>query len=236
MDELIGKTFGKLLVIEEGLRSNQGVRRWKCQCSCGNTVLAQKYNLIHGISKSCGCWNREHNLTGKKFGRLLVLEKMAQRKNHRIYWKCQCDCGRKIDVKGNNLVSGNTYSCGCLKKEQDPINIFGRKTFYSEIEKPEINKKNIFKRYKKGAYARGLVFSLPFEIFSSFLIRPCHYCGAAPDPFNGVDRIDNTKGYLIENCAPCCTTCNNAKKDLPINQFIEWALKASHYIENNFPV
>ena len=57
------------------------------------------------------------NLTGKKFGRLTVLEKNGTR-NSRIEWLCLCDCGNKAIVTGGMLKNGNTKSCGCIHKEQ----------------------------------------------------------------------------------------------------------------------
>ena len=60
--------------------------------------------------------NRFADLSGQKFGRLLVLE-YAYSKNGRRYWKCQCDCGKFIDVNTHSLSTGNTKSCGCLKRD-----------------------------------------------------------------------------------------------------------------------
>ena len=58
------------------------------------------------------------DLTGKKFGRLTVLEKLNKRGNE-WYWKCQCDCGNIKEVRGVCLREGTIKSCGCLKKETD---------------------------------------------------------------------------------------------------------------------
>ena len=51
--------------------------------------------------------------TGMVYGRLTVLE-VAYVKNATVYWKCKCECGNEVVVKGGNLQSGNTTSCGCL--------------------------------------------------------------------------------------------------------------------------
>jgi len=58
------------------------------------------------------------DLTGKKFGRLLVsgIDQSSQPK--RIRYSCICDCGKPVVVQRNNLVSGNTMSCGCLQIER----------------------------------------------------------------------------------------------------------------------
>jgi 5-methylcytosine-specific restriction endonuclease McrA len=39
---------------------------------------------------------------------------------------------------------------------------------------------------------------------------------------SGIDRIDNTLGYNIENCVSCCKDCNRAKSDKTLNEFKEW--------------
>lgn len=58
------------------------------------------------------------DLTGKRFTRLLVLEKLDKRKSE-WFWKCQCDCGNIVEVRGVSLREGKTRSCGCLKQESD---------------------------------------------------------------------------------------------------------------------
>lgn len=65
------------------------------------------------------------DLTGKRFNRLVVLERdydypiKKQLKSKTPYWKCQCDCGNITVVSRIALVAGRIKSCGCLKKEQD---------------------------------------------------------------------------------------------------------------------
>lgn len=65
--------------------------------------------------------NKIRDLTGQRFGRLIVLElgKKTKRPNGTtvIYWKCQCDCGNIIEVRSQSLISGNTKSCSCYKIE-----------------------------------------------------------------------------------------------------------------------
>jgi hypothetical protein len=39
--------------------------------------------------------------------------------------------------------------------------------------------------------------------------------------YNGIDRVDNNKGYTIENCVPCCTAVNYAKLDMSYSDFIQ---------------
>lgn len=71
--------------------------------------------------------NNYKDITGMKFGRLFVLGlDMERRKedfdkkcsrNIRLYWKCKCDCGKTVTVRGDMLKSGRVISCGCYQKE-----------------------------------------------------------------------------------------------------------------------
>lgn len=58
------------------------------------------------------------DITGQKFGRLTTLYKLNNyHKKDGTYWLCVCDCGKLFEVKGGNLRSDNTKSCGCWLKE-----------------------------------------------------------------------------------------------------------------------
>lgn len=57
------------------------------------------------------------DLTGQKFGRLLVLKDAGKRRHSYVVWLCQCDCGNTVEVISDSLRSGNTRSCGCLHDE-----------------------------------------------------------------------------------------------------------------------
>ena len=63
-----------------------------------------------------------HNLTGERFGRLLVLEQTDDwisptSGDHKAQWLCQCDCGNKCKVTTGDLVTKNNQSCNCLHYE-----------------------------------------------------------------------------------------------------------------------
>lgn len=57
------------------------------------------------------------DISGQRYGRLLVLEYVGQSQNKKAQWMCLCDCGETKVVLANNLKSGCTTSCGCFKKE-----------------------------------------------------------------------------------------------------------------------
>lgn len=79
------------------------------------------------------------DIIGKKFGRLTVLEKLpnirAGKKMCSVY-RCKCDCGNIKIVLRNNLMSGNTKSCGCLSKDNGSIQITKYNTKHNHCSHP----------------------------------------------------------------------------------------------------
>ena len=57
------------------------------------------------------------DLTGERFGKLVVLKRHHKDKHRNFYWLCKCDCGNETVVQSNNLKNGNVKSCGCLGRE-----------------------------------------------------------------------------------------------------------------------
>jgi hypothetical protein len=120
-EEMIGNKFGRLTVLEMiGERKAGRHPTWKCVCECGNNCEKTAVALRVGREPSCGCATRDlqrqkHDLTGKKFDRLLVLsaEKLSNSKRS-IVWKCICDCGQVTHATGSDLRLGHKKSCGCL--------------------------------------------------------------------------------------------------------------------------
>lgn len=68
-----------------------------------------------------------NDLTGQRFGKLVVCERAKNKKQDgRAWWTCLCDCGNKKEIKGHDLISGRIKSCGCLRREA--TSEFNRKT------------------------------------------------------------------------------------------------------------
>ena len=121
--DLTGLRFGKLVAMRPTGERKNGFVMWECACDCGKTTIVRGSSLTGGYVKSCGCLQRTNNherakdLAGQRFGRLTVLRLIENRSTGRKTWECQCDCGNTKIVKHNSLISGNTKSCGCLKKD-----------------------------------------------------------------------------------------------------------------------
>jgi len=60
---------------------------------------------------------KEKDITGMRFGRLVAIESLGVGPCWRTMWRCRCDCGREVSVYKNNLMTGHTRSCGCLRSE-----------------------------------------------------------------------------------------------------------------------
>ena len=57
------------------------------------------------------------DLTGQRFGYLTIIKKAGKSKNNKTLWLCKCDCGNEKICIGNDLITGRTKSCGCLRKK-----------------------------------------------------------------------------------------------------------------------
>ena len=111
--EYIGKTFGRLKVLEFDHKTVKHQTFFKCVCSCGNPSIKiiRGGDLQSGKTHSCNhC--QEFELIGKTFGKLTVLEFSHRDKKYNPYFLCKCSCGNpeKI-VQGSNLLSGGVASC-----------------------------------------------------------------------------------------------------------------------------
>lgn len=94
--------------------------------------------------------------------------------------------------------------------------------------------KHKYKEYKHSAKRRGLVFPLTIKVFEDIIKELCHFCGTKLA--GGIDRKDNSQGYLIENCLPCCQYCNRAKYTRSYEEFKEWIDQLIHYQSTNIVI
>lgn len=96
----------------------------------------------------------------------------------------------------------------------------------------------MYNYYKRNAQKKPIDWALSKDAFSQLVFKKCHYCNAEPlhktfiqygasvirrvskERVNGIDRLDNDKGYVIDNCVPCCMTCNRMKLALSVDEFL----------------
>jgi hypothetical protein len=174
------------------------------------------------------------DLCGKKFGLLSVVSfshsHVLPSGQKRAMWNVVCDCGSSNVISSSNLKV--TTSCGCLKKEGLNKKPFGIASFNAK-----------YSQYVNSAKKRGFIFDLSKDQFRKIIEQPCFYCGQ--EKFtktqqkncngyfesNGVDRIDSNKGYLLDNCVPCCSVCNKMKLDLSVDKFYEHIEKILQHLK-----
>lgn len=113
---------------------------WECLCDCGRIKEVTSGDLVGGHVKSCGYCQRstlERDLTGQRFGKLVVLNKEANI-GVKTAWKVKCDCGKENITKTGNLVNGHARSCGCEINyiKMNPLGkTFGRLTVISDFDR-----------------------------------------------------------------------------------------------------
>jgi len=109
----------------------------------------------------------------------------------------------------------------------------------------DVASRSIYNIYKVQSKRRKLEFSLTPKDFRDLIFQPCYYCGIESSnlcgigrarikkiPYNGLDRIDNNKGYISHNCLPCCRTCNSMKKSLDYIFFAKHIIRLTEYSKN----
>lgn len=176
---------------------------------------------------------------GKKYNSYTVL-RLDQKRTGKYgkYYLCLCDCGKEKIVQIGHLRTGHTKSCGCYKQK------------INRIEPGESSWRSFFDSYRQNCKRSGRSFSLTMDEFKDLTSKNCEYCGVEPklkNPYirsngttkrglkmtkegtdrawikaNGIDRIDNSKDYTLDNCTACCVECNFAKHGLTQSEFLIW--------------
>lgn len=221
-----GDRWGYLTVIRYIGRPKE---KWECKCDCGNIVY-KNLSALKGqkSAPSCGC-RKEHPARkakiGDRYGNLTVVSYIKNPKApSKSIIECICDCGNTTNRCYADLNKTKSPSCGCNRSLPDQT----------------AHKNLVFYHYKKRAKKYNVEFLIDRKTFENLISKNCFYCSVPPsnrisesnpNPFyyNGLDRVDNTKGYTSENCVPCCKVCNIAKNDRSYTQYIEW-IKTSYKV------
>jgi len=195
-----------------------------------NTSIPFTLDNVFTICKGClTTLTQTEDLLGNKYGRLLVIEKVDNyNTSHNKYWKCLCDCGKTHIAAAGHLKSGGIQSCGCFAQERR-VDQFSTKT----------PMRGILSVYKKRAKDLNVPYTLTEEEFEILTSGNCHYCDSPPSNFcnrnytsaydgkkhkkflySGLDRLDNSKGYELNNVVPCCWPCNSARNSKSVDEFL----------------
>lgn len=157
-----GNKYGYLTVLyKTPFKSSSNKTLWHCKCECGNECDILGESLRNGVTKSCGCKSKLLNsisktqdLTNKIFGYLEPIKVAERMTSEGVVWQCKCHCGCNRDdifLPAHRLLTGNTASCGRLKRSHGELNIenylkehnISYKTEYSfkDLVSPNSNKK-----------------------------------------------------------------------------------------------
>jgi hypothetical protein len=186
---------------------------------------------------------KQLDLIGMRYNMLMVVEKLPSKvygdksKYHKKrMWLCKCDCGNMTEANTGSLTCDKKKSCGCLTSTKSAENSI--KSRY-KIAKQDAGYRSIYSSYKLNAKSRGFDFNIDFDYAVSILKSDCHYCGIEPSntymksyynaTYNGIDRVNNTKGYEMDNIVSCCKMCNIAKNNNTEEYFLQWVKRLSEY-------
>ena len=219
---------------------------YECQCNCGKIVSKSAEYLRNKKTPSCSTVCRRTtlpDLIGEKINQLTVIKgPFSKNKEGRLYWSCLCDCGIITDINNSRLSKKVAIAC------RDCVSTSIIKKFNSEKRIPynkmmpgEAAFNDLYRRYQKSADKKQITFLLSKEDFRKITKENCTYCGSFPKnchpskesehklnekgkrtngfyTYNGVDRVNSSKGYEGSNCVSCCANCNYIKNDWDLEE------------------
>lgn len=177
--------------------------------------------------------SKKIDLTGQRFGRLVVICENGLTKRGQVLWLCQCDCGAEIIVSSDSLRRGNTQSCGCFKRDRtvECHTSHGMtKTRLYKVWQNMLRRTGALKgadeETKRIYQDRCITVCTEWRSFESF--RDWSLSHDYSDDLQ-IDRIDNDKGYCPENCrwATCKENTNNRRNTLRLSDGTSLAMFCS---------
>ena len=227
--DLTGQKFGLLYVIGRVDKPEEMKHLgsyWLCKCSICKIERVVSVTHLKDFEKNGGgcrtCNNLSISLINQKFGRLTVKGYDYELKK----WECVCDCGRTTFAEASSLTKGLRISCGCKS---------GKYKIKNKYLRPILG-------MKASAVKRKIAWQLSEEEATQIITTPCFYCGEKASNsrnfenerifYNGIDRLDSSLGYFLDNCVPCCWTCNKAKSQMQYSEFVSWIFKIFKNIKN----
>lgn len=134
----------------------------------------------------------------------------------------RCDCGFETWNWLANLSSHNSQKCkNCLSQSPE------HKTYLTVL---------------RTASRRSLDWQIDEKQWVEISAKNCYYCNIEPSnviteygyKYSGLDRIDSSLGYIMENIVPCCRNCNLAKNNMSQEEFFEWVKRVYVQIVSKF--
>lgn len=149
---------------------------------------------------------RGKDLTGKRFGRLVVTKQNGRDHRGYIIWECQCDCGNKCNVTSRYLTTGGTTSCGCYSREVHSAMLKTHGHSHTRLHNMwstmigRCNYPNVHEYDNYGG--RGIDVCTEWTDYTNFekWALDHGYDASAKQGECTLDRIDTNKGYSPDNC------------------------------------
>lgn len=152
--------------------------------------------------------SRKLDIVNKTFNRLTVLCRFGNDKTGRAAWMCLCECGNIVTVRGSAIVSGNTKSCGCHRKD------IGKKLGESNIKHGHRPKIGMSPEYTSWVAMISRCYNTKHKSYCYYGPRGIKVCdrwlisfenfledmGLKPDKSLTIDRINNDGNYEPGNC------------------------------------
>ena len=144
------------------------------------------------------------DMTGRVIGRLLVIEECGRSSDGQVLWRCRCECGREVIVRGDHLRHEDITSCGCYQRERvveaNTAHGMSRTRLYS-VWQSMLQRVGVYKgsseKVKHNYQDRGITVCDEWLVFENF--RDWALSHGYKEDLQ-IDRRDNDEGYCPENC------------------------------------
>jgi len=215
------------------------------------------HDVVYEPGVEIGIGHRIIFKSGQRIGRLIFQEELPKIGNKRQL-KFQCDCGSiYVTYCASSVASGRISSCGCYHREvikergktwvTKPKGMAARNGLFWNycIKAKRHNQeftltKDEFSRFtSSNCFYCGAPPEKEFQSRKSRFMQndgrriktgeliPSYNGGCL---FNGLDRIDSSMGYVLNNVVPCCWTCNQAKSNMSQEAFYGWVVKIHSHL------
>jgi hypothetical protein len=247
INDLTGMKFDWITVVKNvGNDPEKHVNLYLCKCKCGNEFVKSS-SEIRRLSCCYNCrnkkrsWDKNKKYIGQNFGKLKIIDIYFNNKG--LIAQTLCECGNKKDYRLSDIKKGVRTNCGCENIGQvDYANKNGEWKGGNFLPYREANFKYIFDKYIQRADKANIQFELSIDVFKNLVQKNCFYCNAEPKKrmagkrnfngyflSNGLDRIDNDKGYTENNVVPCCSNCNFMRHSMSQQDFLSWVARVYNH-------
>lgn len=152
--DLSGQVFGRLSVLHlDSVRGEQTY--WFCRCSCGTEKAIRRDGLTTGRVTGCGCGLKNKpprgpdatvaDISGQRFGQILVLGRSTEVHRYGAAFDCLCDCGVRFRAIKGHLLAGKVTSCGCKRVTMKKAEFPNGNVFLGFADAPGGNRRGLFR-------------------------------------------------------------------------------------------